>query len=311
MISRAQTLALLTAAAVAPTAVRAQTATTKIRLGTSVSDSYGTAFYSIDGGFLGKAGISADVTILPNGERLVQAMAGNALDVAIADPIQVAHAINAGVPLVFIAGGGLYTSTAPATALIVAKNSPLRQPKDLEGTTVGVVGLASVSALAVREWMRQSSIDLDKVKLVEVGFPEMAAAVVRGTVSAAFLGEPFLSGHRDEIRIFAKAYDAIGKQFYICAWFTTRDWIDKNPDVAKRLVGAAYDTARWSNAHHAETATILAKYLKIEVDKVQAMTRCVYATSLDARLMQPMLDIAYKYKALEKPVDANTIFARV
>src|SRR5262249_54953755 len=159
----------------------------------------------------------ADITILPNGERLVQAMAGNALDVAIADPIQVAHAINAGVPLVFIAGGGLYSTTAPATALIVAKNSPLKQPKELEGTTVGVVGLASVSALAVREWMRQSGIDLEKVKLVELGFPEMAAAVVRGTVSAAFLGEPFLSGNRNDIRIFAKAYDAIGKQFYICA----------------------------------------------------------------------------------------------
>jgi hypothetical protein len=41
------------------------------------------------------------------------------------------------------------------------------------------------------------------------------------------------------------------------------------------------------------------------------MTRAVYATSLDARLMQPMLDIAYRYKALEKLVDANAIFARV
>jgi NitT/TauT family transport system substrate-binding protein len=276
-----------------------------------VSDSYGTAFYSVDGGFLGKAGISADITILPNGERLVQAMAGNALDVALADPIQVAHAINAGVPLVFIAGGGLYSTTAPATALIVAKNSPLRDPKELEGTTVGVVGLASISALAVREWMRQNGLNLERVKIVEITFPEMAPAVVRGTVSAAFLGEPFLSSYRDDIRIFAKAYDAIGKSFYICAWFTSRDWIAKNPDVAKRLVNAAYETARWSNTHHAETAAILAKYNKMEIDKVKAMTRCTYATTLDARLMQPILDVAYRYKQLEKPVDANNIFVRV
>ena len=68
---------------------------------------------------------------------------------------------------------------------------------------------------------------------------------------------------------------------------------------------------RWANAHPAETAPILAKYMKMDVAVVRAMTRVRQATSLETALMQPVLDVAYRYKQLEKPVEATDIFARI
>lgn len=310
-MTRARALALGAAALAArPTLALAQAPLT-IRLGSSTADSYASPYYAIDQGFMAKSGLAVDVTILPNGERLVQAMAGGALDVALADPIQVANAAVAGVPLAFFAGGGLYSTAAPTTLLVVTKNATFRDAKDFEGQTLAVVGLASISALAVKEYLRKGGADLDRVKLVELGFPAMTAAVARGTVAAAFVGEPVLSSGRDDVKPFAKAYDAIGTSFYICAWFATRDWLGKNAEVAKRLTQVAYDTARWANAHQSDTAPILAKYMKLDVDRVRAMTRVTFATTLEGRLMQPVLDAGVRYKQLEKPVDATTLFIRV
>jgi hypothetical protein len=39
------------------------------------------------------------------------------------------------------------------------------------------------------------------------------------------------------------------------------------------------------------------------------MTRTRFATSLDPRLMQPVLDFAYKNGALDRPVDAKALIA--
>jgi hypothetical protein len=72
-----------------------------------------------------------------------------------------------------------------------------------------------------------------------------------------------------------------------------------------------YDTARWANVHHTESAPILSKYSKLDVERVEAMTRISYATSFQPALVQPVLDIAYKYKQLATPVNARDIITTV
>ena len=74
---------------------------------------------------------------------------------------------------------------------------------------------------------------------------------------------------------------------------------------------AAYDVARWANTDHAATAAILAKETKLTLARVQAMTRVRFATNLDSSDIQPLLDIAYRYKKLTKPVVATDIMIDV
>ncbi|HXF33512.1 MAG TPA: ABC transporter substrate-binding protein [Candidatus Acidoferrales bacterium] len=310
-LSRSRALALLASAPLAGVPVRARAQTATIRLGTSPADSYGEPFYAIAKGFFKQAGIDVSLTLIPAASAIAEAVAGNALDVGLADPIQVAHPVNAGVSLAFFAGGGLYRSDAPATLLVAAKTGPVNRAKDLEGGNVAVISLASISSLATREWLRQNGADVTKVKFIEMPFSTMVPALGRGTIAAAFLAEPFLSDARNDVRVIGKAFDAIAKSFYISSWFAPRDWIAKNTGVARRLVQVAYQTARWANANQGESAPIIAEYTKIPLDRVRSMTRTQYATSLDVRNMQPVLDIAYRYQQLERPVNANTLIARI
>jgi NitT/TauT family transport system substrate-binding protein len=308
-IPRAHALMLLgTAPLAASIPVSAQTA--PIRIATASADSYGEPYFGLDGGIFARDGLNVEITTLPNGGAIVQAMVGNAVDVGIGDIINAANSVNAGIPLVLLAGGGLYLSSAPTTLLFVSKSSTIVRAKDLEGQVVGVVALASISSLGLREWLRQNGADLEKIRFIEMPFPSMIPALGRGTIAAALLSEPFITAAGGDVRVLGKAFDAIAKSFYISAWFTTRDWLAKNPEAARRLVQAVDETARWSNAHHGDTAPILAKYTKLDLERIRTMTRVTFGTSLDPRLIQPILDVAYRFKELAKPVSAAELSAK-
>jgi NitT/TauT family transport system substrate-binding protein len=307
-VSRRATLAMLGAALV-PAGVRAQSS--PIRIAAALSDPYTEPYYSLDAGMYKAEGLDVELTTFSNAGEIIQAMAGGAIDIGLADMIQVANAYNHGLPYAFFAGAGLYTSTAPTTVLCVAKDGPVKTPKDLEGKTVAVVALQSISSLSVQEWLRQNGADTSTIKIFEMPFSPMTPALTRGTIAAAFIAEPFLSSVHDDVRWLGKAYDAIAKQFYVAAMFASRDWLTKNPDLARRVQRATYATARWANANHDASAVVLSKYSKLPVDRIHSMTRATFATTLDPKLMQPVLDLALKYNLIEKPVAAASLIQTV
>lgn len=310
-LSRAAAVALVGAAPVAFARRAAAQTPATIRICAFNVDSYAEPFYALEQGFLAKAGIALELVYLPNAGGIAQAVSANVIDIGMCDPLQVANPFLAGIGLAFFGGSALYTSEAPTTLLAVDKNSPIKTAKDFEGQTIAVVALASISSLAVREWLQDNGADQTKVKIVELPFAAMVAALGRGTIAGALLAEPFLSAGRADVRILAKAFDAIAKSFYISSFFASRDYLTKNRDLARRFLGVMYDTARWANVHHTESAPILAKYSKLDIDRIRAMTRISYGTSFDAARIQPVLDIAYKYKQLDKPVNAKDIITTV
>jgi NitT/TauT family transport system substrate-binding protein len=307
-IDRARALGMLAAApfAVRPGALAAQTPAV-IRIGSSPVDSYAEANFAQDGGTFAKYGLSVAITEFPNAQAIVAAVVGGAIDAGMADMIQLVNPIERGVPLGYFAGGSVYHSETPPTLLVAAKTTALAKAKDFEGQTIGVVALNSISAMAVSEWLRQGGADPARVKIYELPFATMVPALQRGTLAAAFLAEPFLSANRPDLRVIASAYDAIAKDFYIGAWFTTRDWAAKNPDAVKRLAAAIYETARWANAHHDDSSVMLARVTKMDLDRVRSMTRASWSTSLDPKLMQPVIDVAVRYGVIPTPVAAGTL----
>jgi NitT/TauT family transport system substrate-binding protein len=278
-----------------------------LRIGAITSDTYGEAYYSQDLGLFKRAGLDVEITTLTNGTAILTAVLGGALDIGISNTVAIATAVIHGFPVGFIAGGALYLSTAPTTVLCVDRGSPSRSAKDLEGKTVAVSALRDMNAAGTRAWLTENGADVAKVQFIEMAFPEMAPALRRGTVAAATIPEPQLTDAKNDVRIFAKFFDVIGKRFMNGGWFSTPDYVKKNPETVKRFVEVIYTTAKWANAHHSESAAILSKYSKVGLETTRSMTRAVYSESLDPRLIQPSIDVAFKYKLLDRAVNAGEI----
>ena len=299
------------AAASIPRFAQAQSAAAPLRLGTNISDAFAEPWYAVDAGFLDRAGINATLQTFAGSGATATALAAGAIDLAVIDAIAVANAQSHGVDFVGIAPSGLFRVSNPSSVLCVDKSSPVNAPRDLVGKLVSVPSLQSLTTVSIQAWLKRNNVDPAAVKFVEVPFGGVAAALAHGTVSCGYIGEPLLTAAlATNARIFAVPYVVFGNTSAINMWVTTRAWLEKNRDVARRFVGAMYEVAPWANQHPDLTAPILAKYAKIDLDTVHAMRRATYATSFDPNLIKSQLEIAAEFKALPRVYAADEIMVK-
>jgi len=310
IVTRRTALATAAAAlAAGPRAAGAQL--THVRLGLTRSDAQLAVECAAEMGMFHDAGLDVDVQTLGNSGLVASGVIGGALDVGICDDIQLSTAVLRGIPIAGFAGGALFTIDAPTLMLVSLRSGPVRTAKDLNGQMVAVVQLQSQSSVATTEWLRTHGADISQVKLFEMPLVQMAPALSRGLISAAFLGEPYLSAAKDDLFVLGAPFEAIAKTFYINTYFATRAWLAGNRDAARRLAGALYASARWVNTHRVESAAIEARWMKIDPDRLSAMARNTFSTTFEARYYQPVLDIAARYHLLPSRLSAAEVMATI
>jgi hypothetical protein len=70
-----------------------------------------------------------------------------------------------------------------------------------------------------------------------------------------------------------------------------------------------HDAALYCNAHPADTAPLVAEFDKVDVAVVQRMVRVPFAPYLDPRMIQPLIDVAFKYKVIDRNFDAADLIS--
>jgi NitT/TauT family transport system substrate-binding protein len=272
-----------------------------VRIGASSNESSGGVFYASDLGLFERAGLATEILILQNGAAIGAAIAGGSLDIGTSSAFVFMNARRHGLPYTLIAPGTLYESNNAASLLVVPANSPIHSARDLNGKTIGGIGVGALDNLAIVSWIDQNGGDSTTVKVLETSPSTMVDAMEQGRIAAAVLGEPQLSAAGNRIRTLGKAYDAIAKTFMLSVWFTTIEWATKNPGTAKRFTNALEQAATWSAANPERAAVSLEKWTKIKIPRVRTRS----APRLEAGLIQPICDLALKYKMIDKPMDAR------
>jgi NitT/TauT family transport system substrate-binding protein len=311
-MQRSRALALLTGAVLAaPRSAAAQADLPSVRIGSDPIDSFGEAYFGDERGIFRDNGVNVAISTFANGATIVQGVISGDLDAGMANIVNVAAAVAHGIPLQMIAPAALFSAKHAYSFLCVAKNSPLKTAKDLVGQTIAVSTLNDFNQLGVQAWLDHNGVPPGGVKFVELKFPEMGPALERGTVAAATIAEPSLSAaiHGGEARAFANVYGEIAPEFSNIVWFASKGWLQKNLDVAKKLVAGIYATARWSNAHQNETAPMIARVAKLDPAVVAGMTRAYFATSGDPKYVQAPLDFSYRFGLIARPITTAEFIA--
>ena len=289
----------------------AQPARGALKVALIPSDFAGQVYYAKDMGFFDRAGIDVEITPITNGAAIQAALTSGALDIGYSNVVAVATAHEKGVPFVFLAASNVYVPRAVGTGiLVVQRAAAIRSAKDLEGKTVAVSGINELAALAVRHWVDTHGGDSTALKFVELPFPAMAEAVKAGRVDAASINKvvaPTAGRPGDPLRVLANTYDAVAPRWIPSSWIATPVWIVRHPDEAKRFVAVMKETATWANAHHRETAVILAKYLNQSPEQIELVPRAEYGTSITPPLIQPVIDLCVKYGVIKQTFPAADI----
>jgi hypothetical protein len=189
------------------------------------------------------------------------------------------------------------------------EHSPLRSGADLDGKIVGVTTLDGEQQLGAEVWVDKTGGNSKTVRFVELSETTMAAALVAGRIDAAMMTGSYVSQARNDIELLGNADAAIAPRFISGAFFAATQWVQAQPDTARRVARALRDTAHWANTHRADTGAILARNSDLDAPTIAAMVRSTFAESISVPELEPAIDVGLTYGRLKAPLDLRQIVA--
>ena len=163
-----------------------------------------------------------------------------------------AHAIysaSMGQPVVVVAA-----LCNKCSALVVRRNSHIRNPRDLKGKKIGYVP-GTMHEVLLREVLTRNGLSPDRdVRLVRVDFFDMGMALARGEIDAFLSGEPFptMAVVRGFGRILSYPYFEGTIGTINAGMLVRRDTIQKDPGLVLEMVIAHARATEWLKAHQDE-----------------------------------------------------------
>jgi NitT/TauT family transport system substrate-binding protein len=282
-----------------------------IKIAASTNDSTTAAVYAVKAGLFKKAGLNVELTGMNSGAAVAAAVAGGSVQIGAGSLMSLITAHEKHVPFTLVANSAIMLSEVLYGALVVKKDSPIRTGRDLNGKTVATPALRDFNAISTMAWVDANGGDSSTLKFVELSAPASLQGVIDGRIDTSIIATPVLTQGLEggQIRVLGNAFDAISKRYIYIGWFTTEDFASKNRDAIERFTRVMHDAAVYCNAHHAETADMIVEFAKIDPKVAAGMTRVMFAEYLSAPLIQPMIDVAAKYKLIEKRFDAQDLIS--
>jgi NitT/TauT family transport system substrate-binding protein len=310
-ISRARLLTASACLALAPRCVAAQELQ-KVRLAGSPDDAMTPVVWAMHSGAYRNAGLDVEYVATRSGSVATAAVVAGTYEFGKGSAISSMIAHLRDLPLWIIGNGVLWDPRAPSTLSVVAADAPYQRPRDLTGKIGGVAGLNDVDSLVVSAWVDRDGGDSKSIKWVEIPNSAIADALAQHRVDIGGIQEPLYteSVAAGKIRPLAggRSYSVIAPSFAISVYFTNKAFAQAHPEAVRAFMRVTYESARYTNAHHAETESVMSEFTKIPLDVMKKINRPPGATSSDSALLQPLIDFAARYGSIARAFPAKEAF---
>jgi NitT/TauT family transport system substrate-binding protein len=315
MLSRRAALLGGAAAALAARRAGAQSPAplTSLRIASTANDDISAALYALHADLFKKAGLDIQLSTLTSGSAISAAVAGGAIDIGRSSMLPLIAARSRGIAFQLVAPAGLYLATAPISALVVPVASPVKTASDLAGKIVSVPALGDLDSVGVRAWLDANGGDSKATQYVEMPGTAVVAELGGGRVAAGTLQNPYLAQaiRGGSVRLLGYHVSAIGPRLLQSSWFVTSAFLDRNLPAVRAFARVMQVASAYSNTHQAQTAELLAAFTKMDPATVAGMARITFAAGFDPAQIQPLIDAAAKYKAIDKVFDAREFIAHL
>jgi ABC-type nitrate/sulfonate/bicarbonate transport system substrate-binding protein len=250
--------------------------------------------------------------------------AGTLLAAGQADMATLSFAVFATSVLKSIVPGGMsivsdnYQDGRPGYAqntFFVLKDSPIASTQDLKGKKVGINAFGSAVDLALRVKLKKDGIDPRKdLTIVEVAFPNQAAAIREKRIDCGILILPFMNAEirKGDLRALFTGGDALGS-YSVIFQVVTNEFLKKNPDAVKSFLADYvrglhwfYDPANRKKAVEITAeftkspADVLDSYFMTERDYYRDRNACVGVTTI-----QTPIDAMHSEGLIDRPVKVS------
>lgn len=259
-------------------------------------------------GFFASRNIELDIQTGQGGAAIVPGVVSGQFQFGFSNVTSLLLARTKGLPLKIVAAGDSSTGVDGTDfgAVVVGADSSVTDAAGLAGRSVAVNTLNNIGTTTVNEAVRKGGADPSGINYVELGFPDMPAAVQAGRVDAAWLVEPFLSIAKSQgAKEVSSNFVATAPDLMISTYFTSEKLIADDPDLVARFTEAMNESLAYSQANPDAARSVLSEYTKIDQTITDALTLPLWPTDITTSSVQTLGDLAQQDGLLDGPADVS------
>ena len=259
------------------------------------------------------SGVDATVSLRHHGanEGLFNALTSGAEDFLVAAGSEAMQARAQGVDVVAV---GAYYKTYPITVIVLG-SSPIQQLSDLKGRKLGVPGKYGESWLAAQVALASAGLSENDVKIVEVGYTQVAALSSKKV--DAVIG--FRTNELVQLQAAGVAPRAISVAsgtvpLVSTSLLTSAAYAKKHPEVVRQVVAGVTKAIEATAADQSAAIDISAKQIPGWTEAARPNAEAVLAATVDVMALQngkflPALDPA-QWEAMSKFLESSKLIAK-
>lgn len=264
--------ALLVVATVSGACTQLARAATKIRVGKAISEAF--SFVPLDigieTGIFEKHGLDVEKYDFAGSAKLQQGLAAGSIDIGLGSGPELAF-IAKGVPAIGVAA----LADAPSLLTVdVAKDSPIKSVADLQGKTVSVSTVGSLTEWLVHELSRQQGWGPNGIKTLPIGTDvSQISALKTHQVDAVVIdvAAAYRLEEAGSTRILFR-FGNLVRDFHIHVIYANRAFLDKDPEAVREFLAGWFETIAFMGQNKEKSVAIASRVMGVS----PAIARKVY-----------------------------------
>ncbi|AYF98216.1 ABC transporter substrate-binding protein [Protaetiibacter intestinalis] len=266
-------------------------------------------YLGVQKGFFEEEGLDVTLELAQGGAAIVPAVVSGEYQFGFSNLTSLMLARTNDVPIKAIAAGNFTTGAEPDfAAVVVPADSDIQSAADLAGHTVAVNTLNNIGDSTVRNVVEQDGGDPSSLQFVEMGFPDMPAAIADHQVDAAWILEPHLTrALQAGARVVSWNYAETDPNLMIASYFTSDQLIASDPDLVDAFISAMNKSLEYAEANPDETRAALDEYTEIDPAVKEAMVMPRFSSEFTSDSFQLLADLALKYGLVTDPIDVSAV----
>ncbi len=289
-----------------------QAETTKLTVGVIPIADVAPLYLGIKQGFFEEEGLEIEPQLAEGGAAITPAVVSGDFQIGFSNTISLLIAASKDLPVTIISQGvlGGKTEDEAWADLLVLKDGPIKDPKDLEGKTIAVNTLSNICEVTIRKSLSDMGVDDSTLKWAEVPVPDRNAALEAERVDGACVVEPFVSQ--------GKAGKAVGiDPFYVntapdltvATYFTSKQYAGENPEVVESFTKAIKKSLDYAQQNPDAVRDILAEYTQIPPEAAANIKLPQWRQDITMDTVELLSQLSLEYGLIEEEPDLDELIA--
>lgn len=233
-----------------------------------------------------KDGITVEFESFTSGPPMIEAFAGKRLDLG---QVGDQPAIQARANNIDIKAIGVYSSGEKINGLVVAKDSSIKEVKDIKGKKVGVT-IGSTGHILLLRYLESAGLTTKDVSIVNLQPAEIKTSLASKNIDAAVTWEPYVSSIEVE-GIGTQIADGTNLRFDTNLIIATNEFAQKYPDIVKRILKIYDKSENWVKSNQDAAIDLVAKDIKMNKEVlVKAFPKEIYDIRLTDKVTNAVSD---------------------